>query len=585
MQDAQPSPLALLAATCSKIGAPSHDNDAQGAQVQIQTTAGLGAAQGGGTIRLIGPGGQLLQAVGDMSNPSLVNAGLTLGGGLTALGGGLMFNGAGNPTVLGSVGQLQTLMQPQAVGAGQMMQTPQLVATPVSGPGGTIQYNLMPQLQQFQSLTVQGPDGQEQTVLVPSANLAGTTVQPQQQNSILTPSGQLIKAQNVGLSNTNLTTSQTVNINVGGTTATIPLSALNGQQAQGGNTVLNLGALQNVAALRQNNFVQTVQVQQPQQPQVQTIPVQIPVSTNGGTMLQTVHLPVQTAALQQQQQQQNSPLQAVFQTQLPANVINLVQQQQQQQQQVAVVSTAMQTQSSIKTEASVVSSTSSSTSRRRSSGKSQKLNSNPAAVPSPQPQPNAAIENASSLLQTAAVMASGASNTSTVPSLAQPVVSPNTAGLLGSLQGNTAVVQNVMLPNGQIVQTLGQAPATAPANSGQAVQLVNQNGQVVQGNFVLSPNGTLQLGSTQPQQQQQGIQIQNVQSLQNMQTIQGLQTLATAAAQGGAQVIQTPGAGGGLLQNVAAAAGATLLANGQLQQGLVAAAPNQLVMQGDGEHS
>ena len=160
-------------------------------------------------------------------------------------------------------------------------QNTQVIATPVTGPGGTITYNLIQSpmaMPQFQTLTIIGADGQEQQVIAPASSLQlgqNLVAQSPAQNpttAFLSQTGQLVTTP------TGLT--MTSNNAVGGLPAIANFAG----------NVVSLGGMQNLAVARQGGMMQTVQLQAPQ---VQTVPIQIQNTTNAG-LLQTIHVPIQT---------------------------------------------------------------------------------------------------------------------------------------------------------------------------------------------------------------------------------------------------------------------------------------------------
>ncbi|XP_052080157.1 transcription factor Sp4-like [Mytilus californianus] len=249
-QETQPSPLALLAATCSKIGAPPHNQEEGQSQNGTQQQ-----------VRVIGANGN---GSGDVVVPSWVQ-----------LPAGAVVDSSGKQTFgipLSSLGGGQFVQQ--SVNSNQ----PQIIAT--AGPGGNLTYNVV---QPFQTVNV---DGQE-AILIPSTVASGNNGQiiagnqQQQQTLFATPSGQIIRAGAQGIPNLGNV------LNLGG-------------------NIVNLGNVQGMPGVRQN-ILQALQVQQPQnQFQVANVPnfIQIPMSTaNGQTVMQTVQIPVQgipVSAFQQQ---------------------------------------------------------------------------------------------------------------------------------------------------------------------------------------------------------------------------------------------------------------------------------------------
>jgi len=255
--------LALLAATCSKIGAPPHNADEQQGQ--------NGATQ---QVRVIGANGN---GSGEVVVPSWVQ-----------LPTGAVVDSSGKQTFgipFPSLGGSQIIQQSATNSSSQ----PQIIAT--AGPGGNLTYNVV---QPFQTINV---DGQE-AILLPSSMAAGNSgqiitgsqQQQQQQTFFTTPVGQIVRAPVQGITAGN---------------AVIPNL---GTVVNLGGNMVNLGNVQNMQAVRPN-ILQTLPVQPQSQVQVGNQPqfIQIPMSTaNGQTVMQTVQIPVQgipvSALLQQQGQ-------------------------------------------------------------------------------------------------------------------------------------------------------------------------------------------------------------------------------------------------------------------------------------------
>ena len=141
----KPSPLALLAATCSKIGTSVPDSGGGGEGGMVTSQHPNQASP----IRLL-TSGQLLSVVGQ---PGLLCNQSTDGGVFEVT------NNANNTVqiVASPAPQYSSLFGTQI-----MPISSQMIATPVAGPGGTITYNLIPQYQNMQSMTV-GQDNQDHT--------------------------------------------------------------------------------------------------------------------------------------------------------------------------------------------------------------------------------------------------------------------------------------------------------------------------------------------------------------------------------------------------------------------------------------
>ncbi|KAK7113689.1 transcription factor Sp3-like isoform X2 [Littorina saxatilis] len=244
-QDAQPSPLALLAATCSKIGAPAEEAGG-GASVRL-----IGAGQGGPT------GGEIV-APGWVQLPN-----------------GAIVDANGKP-VTSMPGAASTI---GANLAGQLFQQaaqPQLVAT--QGPGGQITYSMIPAaMPAIQTVTI---DGQEAYVVASggTGNVAGQAFLSGG-GTLMTPSGQIIRAQGMG---------------GGGMIPNMGMANMGANVVNIGGNLVNLGGMQQPVRQAGTGMMQGVQtmggVQVQQMPNV----IQIPVSINGQTALQTVQLPMQS---------------------------------------------------------------------------------------------------------------------------------------------------------------------------------------------------------------------------------------------------------------------------------------------------
>lgn len=245
--------MALLAATCSKIGdeggsqgasptkvvGPATSQVIQPSQEIVATAAAsqLVPFQPQQTIGVLNPDGTITQVTG-LGQPQAANVHVS-----------------GN--VAAALKSLPTVATAQNVANGQVFpQGAQIVA----GSPGNITYNVIP-AQQIHNIQI---DGQE-AIYIPAG--LPQTFQLAGNQAILTPNGQtFLRAQGVQ----------------------VPTSVQNGQAVLHG--MAQIGG-QNVA-IRQGNVVQALQLPMPVQ---QTFPVQVPISTaNGQTVFQTVHVPVQT---------------------------------------------------------------------------------------------------------------------------------------------------------------------------------------------------------------------------------------------------------------------------------------------------
>ncbi|XP_076368569.1 transcription factor Sp2-like [Tachypleus tridentatus] len=288
-QEIQPSPLALLAATCSKIGSPVEEGGTQGSSTvkvvdQNQVSEGgevippdLGSAHfipvQSQAVGLLNPDGTVTQVAG-VNGQSTQPAAVTVPtAGIKSLPSS---DSAGTPNFQSGV--------PVASLNGQLF--PQSTQTIVAQPqaGGNITYSVI-SADQLQNLQI---DGQGAIFIPGGVNHVATActgqTQPIQINgnqAVLTPSGQtFIRTQNVqpppSVSLQNNILQQIQGIQGVGNINNVAFSPLGGQSM----------------AIRQGNILQALQL--PLNAMQQTIPIQIPVSTAGGqTVLQTIHLPVQ----------------------------------------------------------------------------------------------------------------------------------------------------------------------------------------------------------------------------------------------------------------------------------------------------
>uniref|UniRef100_A0A0B6ZTG5 C2H2-type domain-containing protein n=1 Tax=Arion vulgaris TaxID=1028688 RepID=A0A0B6ZTG5_9EUPU len=255
-QDGQPSPLAMLAATCSKIGSP--------AQCEEQ--------EGDTPVRMVGDGhggncGSTSDAFSDW----------------VQLPNGTIIDSTGKPVAVnnGNVIQQGTMSN----GMGHLFtQGQQIVAT--QGPNGQLTYTVMPT---YQTVNIDGQEG----FIIPTSGVGGqvqmTTSAMHTPQTLITQNGQIIRPQSIPSS-----APSTANLfqNIVG------LGGLGNLVNVGGN-IISLGVMQN--APRQNgNVMQAVQI-----PGFQTIQqtpnwIQVPVSINGQTMLQTIQIPAQNIPIQTQ---------------------------------------------------------------------------------------------------------------------------------------------------------------------------------------------------------------------------------------------------------------------------------------------
>ena len=378
-------------------------------------------------------------------------------------------------------------------------QNTQVIATPVTGPGGTIAYNLIQNpMPQFHTITIVGADGTEQQVIVPasslqlSQNLVAQTPAQNPATAFLAPNGQLI-ATPTGLT-------MAGNNTVGG------LSTL--ANFAPGNMV-NLGGLQNLAVARQGGMMQAMQLQTPQ---VQTVPIQI---QNSAGLMQTIHMPLQAmqAALQ--------PMAGLTPMTGTPGILNISPKQQ------AALATqytgAATPQQPVSTDTSLSSVATLSSNNQTTIAVPQSPNPSSISQPTTQPtilsvpvvgstascvamtmQPSnktagvlSAAAGTSKLLYTTpsstATNISGAPAADILSMATANILNPTTpTGLLNNIPsfmnaqqvpgmaGQAQTVQNIILPTGQIVQSLASPVITGMQN----IQVVGQNGQMIQAQWL-----------------------------------------------------------------------------------------------------
>lgn len=436
----KPSPLALLAATCSKIGTPS--------------TGGGGDKTGSSPVRVVVPGGEVLY-----------------------------LSGAGD-----AVGILQQLQ-----GAGQQpiatLATSQQQQTFSLQGLENVSVGVQPS-QTYQALTAIGPDGVEQTVLIP----AGQTIQQQQQPQPqqmepqifqLSPGGKTIRPA------TTVTPSKQSHVDASANNSLTALNIL--QQMGGGGQQISL---QNVSASSQPTIVQLQSAASQQAANsMQTVPVQIPVNLgNGQTIVQTVHLQLQTvqgalqAAFQNSssimsnlQQVATSPNQAGGLTVLGTIGMNSAtqiapttppgqKQSKSAQKSIASISTA--------TTANVVAATSVLSVPQIAQQQAQTLvQQQPTILNVPSLSPINAANLLPLLQQTAPLTTLNLAqlNQSAVAVVQQQQQQhQQVTNVIGTVGGQLQQVQSVLLPNGQIVQAIcGSVVNQNP------VQIVGANGSIM----------------------------------------------------------------------------------------------------------
>ena len=502
LQEIQPSPLALLAATCSKIGAPSENDNTPATPQQPQPI-----------LRVVQ--NPVFQATGGdvLTTPA---------GWVQVPGFGAMQSAPGGVAPSGTMTVVQAPQTPTVI----QNQNTQVFATPVTGPGGSITYNIIQSpMAQFQTMTVIGADGQEQQVIAPTSSLQlqpNLVAQSPAQNpttAYLSQTGQLITTP------TGLT--MTGNNTVGGLPAIANFAPGN---------VVSLGGLQNLAVARQGGVMQTVQLQTPQ---VQTVPIQIQNTTNAG-LVQTIHVPIQ--ALQ-------TALQPMAGLTPQPGTPGMFGMSPRQQVALPTQCTSAATPQATSTDVSLTSMT---TNNQTLETTSQSINVNPSTISQSTSQPTIlsvpVVGSAASMASQSACLATKASNVLsgvqgaskllyTAPSSTMTNISAAPTDILSMATANilnptvsstilnnipsylnaqqmsglatpTQTVQNIILPSGQIVQSLASPAITGMPN----VQVVGQNGQVIQAQWLAPMMPGVRPG------------IQQIQGLAGLSNLQNLQT-------------------------------------------------------------
>lgn len=289
----QPSPLALLAATCSKLEETDTSESLQPQQASSKNQQNNIQAQ---TVKVINSSSQVINAADLAQYMQLAAPGQSIGivnpdGTVTQI----------NPQVASvSVASSTQQMKPvtSIANQSQITQLAQAGATQISS--GGVAYSIIP-AQQIQNIQIDGQDAiyipassfsttGQQTFQIAGNQIFQQATNQQNQNVVRTSTGQTTPTQ------------QTVIQSVQG------LNNMNLTQLAGGQTV----------ALRQGNIMQTLQL--PINNLQQTIAVQVPMQTqNGQTIYQTMQLPISAlSSLTGQQVIQQMPQQIqMAQIQLP----------------------------------------------------------------------------------------------------------------------------------------------------------------------------------------------------------------------------------------------------------------------------
>jgi len=423
--------LALLAATCSKIGGTSTEaaDASQGSPIRatvvgpnqvILQVGGEFVGQQAVQLQNVGsPPAQVIEVTPHMASPTPTAAS----------------KGASAVQVVN--GSVQSLTSSTVNPLLQM--SPQMIATPVAGPGGTIAYNIIPQ---YQTVVVIGADGQEQTVVVPTGS-----VPPQQAQSSSSASStprQVVQvSQNQVRVQTPASSSAAVSQSASLSGGTVTVNNL----TQSG--VVNVGAAPASAVVaKQSNVVQSASTPVPQM-----MSVQIPVTNaSGQTVFQTIQVPLPSQP-------------AAAATPAPLTMYNLFPQQ------TITLSSP---------------STSGAADAQTSVGAGHMIAAADGSVKfismqSPQQQTQQLLT-----MPGGAVASNGSVGNSPVAMLM--AVPQQTA----SLQQAGGIVQTasgggtVLLSNGQVLQTVG-------GNVCQNIQVVGQPGQLLQGSWAGQTGGSVQL--------------------------------------------------------------------------------------------
>jgi len=429
----KPSPLALLAATCSKIGGTGTEAvDAnQGSPLRaavvgpnqvIVQVGGEFVGQQGLQLQAVGsPTGQVIEITPQMASPTSAAASK----GASAM---QIVNGSVQSYSSNAVNPL-------------LQMSPQMIATPVAGPGGTIAYNIIPQ---YQTVVVIGADGQEQTVVVPT----GSVPQQVQSSAVATstPKQVVQVSQNQVQVQTPPSSSSTVSQSVSLSGGTVTVNNL----AQSG--VVNVGGTpQSTVVAKQNNIVQA-----PSAGVQQMMSVQIPVTNaSGQTVYQTIQVP-----LPSQPAASASPAPLTMYNLFPQQTITLSS---------PATSGACDSQTSVGSGQMIAAADGSVkfiTMQSPQQQTQQVFTVPPGAVAS-----NGGVGNS----PVAMVMA--------VPQQAAAV--QQAGGIVQTPSGGGTV----LLSNGQVLQTLG-------GNVCQNIQVVGQPGQLLQGSWAGQTAGTVQLQVT-----------------------------------------------------------------------------------------
>jgi len=415
LQETKPSPLALLAATCSKIGT--------GAETLTGSEAVIG--QQGSPLRAVVGSNQVIFQVGSdflgQQSIQLQSLPVVSAAQFVDLSQSMASSAVKQQTM--SVVNGTTL----SYNTNPLLQmSPQMIATPVVGPGGTIAYNIIPQ---SSLVMVDGQQDQQAMVL------------QQQVNAQMTANKQMAQAaQMSSMAAKSMAMTGVRNASLSGGTVSI------GSMGQAG--MINVGSNANMVAtaIRPTNFVQTAS-----QPTQQMVSVQIPVSVgHGQTVYQTIQVPIPSQATNS-----NSPV-TMFNL-FPQQTITLAAPQ------GGSVQCDAQMQGGNMAAGQII--TGQVNNGCDVSGGVKYITVQPHQLQQQTQQVYSigtqGINSNANMSQVAMVIGGGQSGANT-----------NTGG---------GAIQNFILPNGQVLQTLN-------GNVCQNVQVVGHNGQVVSGNWNGQPS-------------------------------------------------------------------------------------------------
>lgn len=300
----------MLAATCSKIGnSPAQDVE-DGSTNNGQTTVDANSSN----IRVV-VGNGVGQSGGTVINNGIeaVNVASAAGaGGWIQLqnGNAIVDPKSVNMNTGGNVLQTPNNVASAGAGGGHLFaQGQQIVATP--GPNGQMTYSMVPSYQTValdggnqDAFLIPSPGQQQQVQSVTAATQNSNMLQGAQtaQQTLITPNGQIIRAQ--GLANTLPSQSAAT---VGNSNIFQGVSGFGtmGNLVNIGGNIVSLGGYQNAVRGNAGGILQAFQL--PGFQTVQQLPnfIQVPMSINGQTVLQTMQLPNQTIPVQAPLQQVN----------------------------------------------------------------------------------------------------------------------------------------------------------------------------------------------------------------------------------------------------------------------------------------